>query len=427
MSKALINDQIHVLEQCQVAWETYAKSSSIEDFGQHGAPGVTKAGLSKAFALIIEQLKSFDFDDNPFLTNVLVVNLSSWVSPILAWIQSLSASPSIAGNIFSHLNAIASQFNAYSSFSEKELTPKQIAKLSSEQTRLMEQVKKLKSELTELLTKRTLLNEAFESAENIKDIKVAAEADASISGAHRESIESSKVEAEKYLKLISEASDSFPEYEEQGKKLLNSSNEVFQEALNRLDFASRAGLAVSFQDRAKKYVWPSVGWFSLFLFSLVGIVGVGYYFVILQGSATLLPNIVAVKDSASLSFNSNDNNYTKVISSLKFIPLSLPFIWLAWFSALKFSQLGRLREDYAFKVATALALDGYRKQAAEVSPELAVKLLDLAITNFGENPLRLLTKESAKDAHPLAGIIDEKGWGEVFKEGLQSIANKVGK
>ena len=31
------------------------------------------------------------------------------------------------------------------------------------------------------------------------------------------------------------------------------------------------------------------------------------------------------------------------------------------------------------------------------------------------------------DAHSLAGIIDEKGWGEVLKEGLQSYSNKVGK
>ena len=105
------------------------------------------------------------------------------------------------------------------------------------------------------------------------------------------------------------------------------------------------------------------------------------------------------------------------------IPLTLPFIWFAWFSALRFSQLGRLKEDYKFKVATALALDGYRKQAEDLSPTLQEKLLDLAVTNFGENPLRLMTKDSAKDAHPLAGVIDDKTLIEVIK----ALSDKVRK
>ncbi len=412
MSKAFINEQIQVLVQCQIAWDAYAITSPIEDFAQHGAPGITKKGLSKAFELIIKQLKNLDIDDNPFLTNVLVVNLPSWTSPMLAWIQSLNSSPSVVSNIFSHLNVIASQFSAYGYLSEKELSPKLVAKLANEHANLLKQVNQLKSELNDLIEKKTLLDEVLVSAENIKTIKASAEADASVAGAHRESIENSKGEAEKYLKSISNISASIPGYEAQGKELLSKSNEVFQEALKRLDFASRAGLAVSFQDKEKGYVWPRIGWFVLFLASLMGVVGIGYHFIISQ-------------DPTNSSINASVDNYTKLINSLKFIPVSLPFVWLAWFSALKFSQLGRLREDYAFKVATALALDGYRKQAAEVSPELAEKLLDLAITNFGDNPLRLLTKDSAKDAHPLAGIIDEKGWSEVLKEGLQSIASKV--
>ena len=280
----------------------------------------------------------------------------------------------------------------------------------------------LKSELSDLLEKKSQLDEALVSAENIKTIKASAEADASVAGAHRESIENSKGEAEKYLKSISNISDSIPGYETQSKELLSKSNEVFQEALERLDFASRAGLAVSFQDKAKGYVLPRIGWFFLFFASLAGIVGIGYHFIVLQDSVSLdslakLPNIAAAKGSTNLPVNAS----VGLINSLKFIPLSLPIVWLAWFSALKFSQLGRLREDYAFKVATALALDGYRKQAAEVHPELAVKLLDLAITNFGENPLRLLTKDSAKDAHPLAGIIDDKTIVELFRERVKAV------
>jgi hypothetical protein len=433
MSKTLLDEQIKILETNQAAWEAYAETSPIEDFTPQGATGITKKGISKAFQLIIKELKLFDLESNPFVTQTLITNLPSWTSPMLAWIQSVNSSPSVVSNIFSHLNAIASQFSAYAYFSEKELSPKQISKMANEHTNLLKQVNQLKLELNDLLQKKTLLDEALVSTEAIKAIKASAEADASVAGAHRESIEQSKILAEGYLKSISNFTESIPEYEAESKVLLSKSDEVFKEAQKRLDFASREGMAYSFRDRAKEYVWPRRGWLVLFVISLAGIVGIGSYFIVLQDSTTLdvlakLPKIVAAKESTNLSINAIGDNYSKLINSLKFIPLSLPFVWLAWFSALKFSQLGRLREDYQFKVATALALDGYRRQVAEVNdPKLAEKLLDLAITNFGENPLRLLTKDSAKDAHPLAGIIDEKGWSEVLKEGLQSIANKVGK
>lgn len=432
MSKTLIDEQIKILEINQDLWRAYESTSPIEDFTPYGAPGITKKGIAKAFEWVIRQLKSFDFDNNPFLTHTLVTNLANWTSPMAGWIQTLSATPSIASSLFSHLNAIASQFGTYAYLTEKELTPKQITKLANEHTYLLKQVDQLKSELSDLLEKKSLLDEALVSAENINSIKAVTEADASVAGVHRESIEQSKAQAEGYLNSISKFSESIPGYEAEGKELLSKSNEVFQEALERLDFASRAGLAVSFQDKAKGYILPRIGWFVLFFGSLAGIVGIGYHFIVLQDSVSFdviakLPNIAAAKVSTNLLGNASVDNYARLINSLKFIPLSLPIVWLAWFSALKFSQLGRLKEDYAFKVATALALDGYRKQAAEVNPELAEKLLDLAITNFGENPLRLLTKDSAKDAHPLAGIIDEKGWSEVLKEGLQSIANKVNK
>lgn len=433
MSNTLINEQIAVLEANHELFKTQASTLLIEDFTPYGATGVTKKGIEIAFEWVIKQLKILDLESNPFLTHTLVVNLANWTTPMTGWIQALNASPSLASSLFSHLNAIASQFGTYSYLNEKELTPKQMAKLANEQTYLLKKVDQLKLELTSLSEKKVLFDRALESAENIIRLKSLAEADASVAGVHRQSIEESKVLVEGYLKSISDFKDSIPKYEAQGEALISKSDEVFVEAQKRLDFASREGMAYSFRDKAREYVWPGRGWLVLFIVSLSGIVCIGTYFIILQDSnsvaiLSILPKtVVAYKESTSLLMNASENNYTKFINSLKFIPLSLPFIWLAWFSALKFSQLGRLREDYQFKVATALALDGYRKQAAEVNSELAEKLLNLAITNFGENPLRLLTKESANDAHPLAGIIDEKGWSEVLKEGLHSIANKVSK
>ncbi len=172
----------------------------------------------------------------------------------------------------------------------------------------------------------------------------------------------------------------------------------------RLAAASRAGMAASFSARAKEYIWPRRLWLILFIVSLVGVFTMAQLFI-----------IPAIKDKDGVN---------RLLYFITELPLTLPLVWLAWFSALRFSQLGRLSEDYAFKIATALSLDGYRKQAEEVNSELQEKLLDLAITNFGENPLRLMTKDSARDAHPLAGVIDEKTLNEIVKSAFSALAKK---
>ena len=176
---------------------------------------------------------------------------------------------------------------------------------------------------------------------------------------------------------------------------------------NSLAAAARKGLAVSFEQRSAEYDDPRAGWLLGFVISLIAVVTIT--------SQIILPEVKEIKGINRLYYVLTD------------APLILSFIWFAWFSALRFSQLGRLKEDYKFKVAAALALDGYRKQAEGLSKELEAKLLDLAIVNFGQNPLRLLTKESAKDAHSLAGIIDEKGWGEVLKRRVAVILKQGGK
>jgi hypothetical protein len=100
----------------------------------------------------------------------------------------------------------------------------------------------------------------------------------------------------------------------------------------------------------------------------------------------------------------NHEGFERLLHLITNIPLIAPLVWLAWFSALKYSQINKLKEDYAFKTATALALDGYREQA-DVDDVLDKKLLEIAITNFGENPLRLITQDTLKEAHPLASFL----------------------
>ena len=116
--------------------------------------------------------------------------------------------------------------------------------------------------------------------------------------------------------------------------------------------------------------------------------------------------------------------FERLIQLLSELPLTAPFIWLAWISILRYSQLSRLREDYEFKVASALALDGYLKQAEEINSALRQALLEQAMKTFSENPLRLLSKDIAKDAHPLISMLDDKSLKDIVQAGIKTLIDK---
>ncbi|WP_431512625.1 hypothetical protein [Variovorax sp. DAIF25] len=68
--------------------------------------------------------------------------------------------------------------------------------------------------------------------------------------------------------------------------------------------------------------------------------------------------------------------------------LTLPLIWVAWFCAKQFGYTSRLQEDYSFKVSTARSYLGYKSEA-DINEQLKAKLLELTLTTFSENPLRI--------------------------------------
>ncbi|HAS6975177.1 TPA: hypothetical protein I7297_12415 [Vibrio parahaemolyticus] len=80
------------------------------------------------------------------------------------------------------------------------------------------------------------------------------------------------------------------------------------------------------------------------------------------------------------------------ISFLTKIPIVAPFIWIAWSNSQRNNYLIRIQEDYAFKYASAMAFEGYKKQVQEADEDLQHRLLTLAIENMGSNPIRLFEK-----------------------------------
>jgi len=82
----------------------------------------------------------------------------------------------------------------------------------------------------------------------------------------------------------------------------------------------------------------------------------------------------------------NSRDWIEVITKL---PLTFPFIWLAWFFAKQYGHTIRLREDYAFKYASAMAFEAHKREAKEIDVDLLKKLLEISIKNFADNPLRI--------------------------------------
>lgn len=148
------------------------------------------------------------------------------------------------------------------------------------------------------------------------------------------------------------------------KKEFNKQKDEIQEII---DDANRASMAGSFLKR-KNEITKSIRLFDIctviFLLSIVGI----------------------LVDIFSSSYNQDTFSLTLFFSK---IPITLPLIWLAWLASRKSAYLTRIREDYAYKYSSAMAFEGYKKQVQEISPELQERLLEIAVKNLGDNPIRL--------------------------------------
>jgi hypothetical protein len=147
--------------------------------------------------------------------------------------------------------------------------------------------------------------------------------------------------------------------------------------------ANRAGLARSFDDAAKKQRNAAIAFGVLFIAGLAAMAAMGIHYV-----------FPLVKDSSG---------WERLANVLSGALLSSPAVWLAWVAALRLSDAVRQMSDYRYKTAAALALDGYKKEANEIDPELQKYLVGIAIKHFGEAPHLSASNEPAT---PFEGMLD---------------------
>lgn len=149
---------------------------------------------------------------------------------------------------------------------------------------------------------------------------------------------------------------------EQSKKLLDES---------RLTLASsnRYSMAASFESRKKELLWPMLSWAVALVAALICIA-----LVIMLG-----PQIDFASGSA----------FAWVGPIMFRTALIAPCVWLGWYAGKQYGYTVRVREDYSFKYACAVAYEGFKKAADAEDSRLGQVLLELSMLNMSQQPLRV--------------------------------------
>jgi hypothetical protein len=156
-----------------------------------------------------------------------------------------------------------------------------------------------------------------------------------------------------------------------------------------LPSAASAGLAAAFSSRIKQLTSAKYIWLSVFVIALLGLA--------YSASHILLVTVSMSKPWQEILYR---------------VPIALPLVWMAWFSAIQYGNNSRLLEDYAFKKATSMAFEGYRdhmKYLSNINTDEGYSAMQLlaesTISVLRNEPLRIFGKASS-DASPAFSIAE---------------------
>ncbi|MBZ0112184.1 MAG: hypothetical protein K8J08_06980 [Thermoanaerobaculia bacterium] len=182
------------------------------------------------------------------------------------------------------------------------------------------------------------------------------------------------------------------------QELEKKNADLLEEASRTLGDANRVGMAASFRERKRELGIQLVVWQCVFIGATACIASLSGWL--------LVPGL----ESTAL-------DWTWIWSRVAIIA---PIVWLAWFAARQYGSTARIREDYAFKYAAAMAFEGHKKAIREVDPDLESRLLELSLSNMAQNPIRLysMRQESATPLHALVRPVLDK---------LPSVQKKTGR
>ncbi len=192
-------------------------------------------------------------------------------------------------------------------------------------------------------------------------------------------------------KVIDEVSEKTKLIEETLAKAVSAAqeNNKQQQAITKtLEAASKYGMAASFKERKDELKLPMLLWSTVFVLAISALVATAIKYIVPQIASGEIPEASDV---------------------LIKLTLVSPLIWLGWMAAKQYGYIARIREDYSFKFASALAFEGYKKEASNVDPALLRDLLKVATNNMALNPLRIYSHED-NDASPI-----HDAFGKIFR------------
>lgn len=129
--------------------------------------------------------------------------------------------------------------------------------------------------------------------------------------------------------------------------------------------ANRTGMAASFTARREALLDPMRVWAAVFIGAIIGLSTLGLMYI---------EPLIAAADWEQIPAK---------------LALTAPLIWLGWFAVKQYGYTTRLREDYAYKEASAKSFEGYKREAGQVDAEMLKRLLETAIENLSQNPIRI--------------------------------------
>jgi hypothetical protein len=246
----------------------------------------------------------------------------------------------------------------------------------------------------ELGRKMESLKEADAAIERIKDHEITIAAKAKASEQSEQTIAESKEATSQHLEEIEATKDEIEELKTQVQtalqeaETLRKSNDSFQAKLKEqsdqlealkakaeiqaktvaelLPNATSAGLASSYGDRARSFLPAMKLWRTLFM-------------------AAIAMLIVASWILVGYTIKQDTDTWHYLLLRL---PVALPIVWLAWFSAIQYGNAMRLEEHYSFKEATSKAFAGYREHIQQLGGVTEGE-------DDGENPSQNIVKQLA--------------------------------
>ena len=367
----------------------------VEDLQAYGRPGYSKSyvgdffgglaiQLERAFPSIKASQKGAQTTD-PLITKVIADSITPQLAQFDGWISAMPSNPqayvsTVIDNLLPLRRVIYTELlqGKGSSRSGSAKLEKEI----SSTTAAIRSALEVRDELTKLVqglkeTVSATESSRVQATQRIDELNKMAEAATQTLATLETYLGSSKAS----VSAIQESKQSLDDLvsssattKEELRVLTEKNRSLLDQVGTTLEAANKKGLAGSYLTKTQSLAWIQIFWGGVFGVALVIIY-------------ILTSNFLEEIQLAGIL--KSDNLHAFVIQLLVKLSLVAPFIWAAWFAVRQYGHSSRLKEDYAFKVASAMALDGYKQEAADADPEILKKLLDIAVQTFGQNPIRI--------------------------------------